>query len=77
MQSARVLSSNGCGPDTTVSGGRIVGVRGRERDRVNHGRLGPKGLHGAAPVVEVPSRCCSSTTCARRTSRRTPPRSPA
>jgi hypothetical protein len=26
MQSARVLSSNGCGPDTTVSGGRIVGV---------------------------------------------------
>ncbi|HEX5545055.1 MAG TPA: molybdopterin-dependent oxidoreductase, partial [Nitrospira sp.] len=26
--------------------GRIVGVRGREFDRVNHGRLGPKGLHG-------------------------------
>jgi anaerobic selenocysteine-containing dehydrogenase len=27
-----------------VAGGRIVGMRGRENDRVNHGRLGPKGL---------------------------------
>src|SRR5207253_10033900 len=26
--------------------GKIVGVRGRVVDRVNHGRLGPKGLHG-------------------------------
>ncbi|HJQ32513.1 MAG TPA: hypothetical protein VJ866_10045 [Pyrinomonadaceae bacterium] len=43
VQSACVLCSNGCGLDI---GGRIVGVRGREVDRVNHGRLGPKGLHG-------------------------------
>jgi anaerobic selenocysteine-containing dehydrogenase len=46
VQSACVLCSNGCGLDIAVSGGRIVGVRGREHDRVNHGRLGPKGLHG-------------------------------
>ena len=26
--------------------GRIVGVRRRASDRVNHGRLGPKGLYG-------------------------------
>ena len=24
----------------------MVGVRGRAEDRVNHGRLGPKGLYG-------------------------------
>ena len=29
-----------------VRDGRIVGVRGRGGDRVNHGRLGPKGLYG-------------------------------
>src|SRR4051794_37632211 len=27
----------------------MVGVRGREHDRVNHGRLGPKGLYGSTP----------------------------
>src|SRR3982750_1764425 len=32
--------------DIGVKNGRIVGVRGRDVDRVNHGRLGPKGLHG-------------------------------
>jgi ferredoxin-nitrate reductase len=46
VQSACVLCSNGCALDIGVRGGRIVGVRGREIDRVNHGRLGPKGLHG-------------------------------
>ncbi|MFL5809049.1 MAG: molybdopterin oxidoreductase family protein [Flavisolibacter sp.] len=46
VQSACVLCSNGCGMDIGVKNGRIVGVRGREVDRVNHGRLGPKGLHG-------------------------------
>ena len=46
IQSACVLCSNGCGIDIGVKDGRIVGVRGREVDRVNHGRLGPKGLHG-------------------------------
>jgi anaerobic selenocysteine-containing dehydrogenase len=46
VQSASVLHSNGDGLDIAVSGGRIVGVRGREIDRVNHGRLGPKDLFG-------------------------------
>src|SRR5207237_7193001 len=46
VQSACVLCSNGCGLDIGVRGGRIVGVRGRAQDRVNHGRLGPKGLYG-------------------------------
>jgi anaerobic selenocysteine-containing dehydrogenase len=46
VQSACVLCSNGCALDIGVKEGRIVGVRGREDDRVNRGRLGPKGLHG-------------------------------
>ncbi|AZM50214.1 hypothetical protein DMB38_34490 [Streptomyces sp. WAC 06738] len=29
-----------------VTDDRIVGVRGRAGDRINHGRLGPKGLYG-------------------------------
>jgi ferredoxin-nitrate reductase len=46
FQSACVLCSSGCGLDIAVHDGRIVGVRGRAADRVNHGRLGPKGLYG-------------------------------
>jgi ferredoxin-nitrate reductase len=46
VQSACVLCSNGCALDIAVVDGRIVGVRGREVDRINHGRLGPKGLYG-------------------------------
>jgi anaerobic selenocysteine-containing dehydrogenase len=46
VPSVCVLCSTGCGLDIGVSDGRIVGVRGRAGDRVNHGRLGPKGLHG-------------------------------
>jgi anaerobic selenocysteine-containing dehydrogenase len=46
VQSACVLCSNGCGMDIGVKDGRIVGVRGHAVDRVNHGRLGPKGLYG-------------------------------
>jgi anaerobic selenocysteine-containing dehydrogenase len=46
VQSACVLCSNGCGMDIAVAGDRIVGVRGRVEDRINHGRLGPKGLFG-------------------------------
>src|SRR5438270_9364457 len=46
VQSCCVLCSNGCALDVGVKGGRIVGVRGRAADRVNRGRLGPKGLHG-------------------------------
>ncbi|WP_028048254.1 molybdopterin oxidoreductase family protein [Cellulomonas sp. URHD0024] len=46
VQSASVLHSNGDGLDIAVRDGRIVGVRGRANDRVNHGRLGPKDLFG-------------------------------
>ena len=45
VPSVCVLCSTGCGLDVGVAGGTIVGVRGRATDRVNHGRLGPKGLH--------------------------------
>lgn len=48
VQSACVLCSNGCALDIGVTGGRIVGVRGRPLDRSNRGRLGPKGLYGWA-----------------------------
>jgi len=46
VPSVCLLCSYGCGLDIGVKDGRIVGVRGRESDRTNHGRLGPKGLHG-------------------------------
>ncbi len=46
VQSVCVLCSTGCAVDVGVRDGRIVGVRGRAVDRVNRGRLGPKGLHG-------------------------------
>jgi anaerobic selenocysteine-containing dehydrogenase len=46
VQSACVLCSHGCGVDVAVRDGQMVGVRGRANDRVNHGRLGPKGLFG-------------------------------
>src|ERR1700712_4170038 len=47
VQSACVLCSNGCACDIAVQDGRMVGVRGRGVDSVNHGRLGPKGLFGS------------------------------
>ena len=43
MQSACLLCSNGCGMDIAVKDGRMVGVRGRATDVVNHGRLGSQG----------------------------------
>jgi anaerobic selenocysteine-containing dehydrogenase len=46
VQSASLLHSNGDAMDIAVRDGRIVGVRGREVDRVNRGRLGPKDLFG-------------------------------
>ncbi|MVA76254.1 molybdopterin-dependent oxidoreductase [Auraticoccus sp. F435] len=46
VQSASVLHSNGDAMDIAVADGRIVGVRGRAVDRVNHGRLDPKDLYG-------------------------------
>src|SRR5688500_6251568 len=45
-QAASVLHSNGDAMDIAVAGGRIAGVRGREHDRVNRGRLDPKDLYG-------------------------------
>src|SRR4051812_22517303 len=48
VQSTCLLCSTGCALDVGVKDGRIVGVRGREVDRVNRGRLGPKGLLGWA-----------------------------
>jgi anaerobic selenocysteine-containing dehydrogenase len=45
-QSAAILHSNGDGLDIAVKDGRIVGVRGRPVDRVNHGRVDPKDLYG-------------------------------
>lgn len=41
-----MIYSNGCGLDIGVKDGKVVGVRGRATDRVNKGRLGPKGLNG-------------------------------
>ncbi|NUR87851.1 MAG: molybdopterin oxidoreductase family protein [Nonomuraea sp.] len=46
VPTASVLHSNGDAMDLAVRDGRIVGVRGRPGDRVNHGRLGPKDLYG-------------------------------
>jgi ferredoxin-nitrate reductase len=48
VQSTCVLCSTGCAVDIGVKNNRIVGIRGREADRVNKGRLGPKGLHAWA-----------------------------
>ncbi len=36
-------AQTGAGPDIAVKDGKIVGMRGRQFDRVNKGRLGPKG----------------------------------
>jgi anaerobic selenocysteine-containing dehydrogenase len=46
VQTASILHSNGDGLDIAVKDGRIVGVRGRAEDRVNHGRVDPKDLYG-------------------------------
>lgn len=46
VQSASILHSNGDAMDIAVKDERIVGVRGRAVDRVNHGRLDPKDLYG-------------------------------
>ena len=52
VRSACVLCSNGCGCDIAVKDGRMVGIRGRADDAVNHGRLGPKGLNASWQGVE-------------------------
>src|SRR3954469_1210873 len=56
VQSACTLCSNGCGADIAVKDGRMVGIRGRAVDTVNHGRLGPKGLFGSWQGMNSPDR---------------------
>ncbi|GHE75777.1 molybdopterin oxidoreductase [Amycolatopsis deserti] len=46
VPTAAVLHSNGDGLELAVKDGRLVGVRGRAGDRVNHGRVDPKDLYG-------------------------------
>src|SRR5829696_8724322 len=66
VQTASVLHSNGDGDEFGVGDGRIVGVRGRADDRVNHGRLGPKDLYGwqanASPDGSASTRAASSSS---------------
>src|SRR5215211_9416461 len=56
VQSACTLCSTGCGCQIAIKDGRMVGVRGRESDVVNHGRLGPKGLYGSWQPLNSPDR---------------------
>src|SRR4051812_21024358 len=56
VASACLLCSNGCGCEIAVKGGRMVGVRGRATDVVNHGRMGPKGLYGSTAWSRSPNR---------------------
>ncbi|MBM0259384.1 molybdopterin-dependent oxidoreductase, partial [Micromonospora sp. 4G55] len=46
VPTASILHSNGDAMDIAVRDGRIVGVRGRAGDRINHGRVDPKDLYG-------------------------------
>jgi ferredoxin-nitrate reductase len=46
VQSASTLHSNGDAFDLAVRDGHVVGVRGRSKDRVNHGRLDVKDIYG-------------------------------
>ncbi|RSS60519.1 nitrate reductase [Streptomyces sp. WAC07061] len=46
VQTASNLHSNGDAMELAVRNGRLVGVRGMARDRVNRGRLDPKDLYG-------------------------------
>jgi anaerobic selenocysteine-containing dehydrogenase len=46
VETASILHSNGDALEIAVRDGRMVGVRGIGRSRVNHGRLGPKDLYG-------------------------------
>jgi hypothetical protein len=65
--------SNGCGVDVGVKDGKVVGVRGRAVDRVNKGRLGPKGC---VPSLQQVGGAYADTrraecTAGRRSTRRT------
>ena len=79
--SSRTTSTAGCSrrrsctPTATrwtsrCKDGRIVGVRGRAGDRVNHGRLGPKDLYGwQAEQLARPARPARSSATGRRAGR--------
>ena len=56
VRSACTLRSKGCACDLAVKEGRLVGIRGRAADVVNHGRLGPKGLFGHWTWPDDPDR---------------------
>ena len=66
VQSAAVLHSNGDALDIAVKDGRMVGIRGRAVDRVNHGRLDVKDMFGwqangsrerlSSPMIRVDGR---------------------
>lgn len=70
VASACLLCSNGCGCDIAVRDGRMVGIRGRADDVVNHGRLGPKGLYGSTPWASSADRL--TTPLVRRQGRLVP-----
>ncbi|MDF5752802.1 hypothetical protein [Spongiactinospora sp. TRM90649] len=61
VPSASILHSNGDAMDIAVKDGRVVGVRGRAADRVNHGRLDPKDLYGWARTATCRG-CATGTT---------------
>jgi ferredoxin-nitrate reductase len=67
VPSASLLHSNGDAMDIAVRDGQIVGVRGREGDRVNRGRLGPKDLF-AWQANRSPDRLVSPSVAGRATS---------
>jgi anaerobic selenocysteine-containing dehydrogenase len=59
VRTASVLHSNGDGLDIAVKDERMVGVRGRANDRINHGRVDPKDLfawqaNGSADRLSTP-----------------------
>ena len=49
-QSASILDSNGDATDIAVKDGRIVGVRGRAADRINHGGWTRRTSSGGRPT---------------------------
>jgi hypothetical protein len=51
VPTASVLHSNGDGLDLAVKDGRIVGVRGRAGDRVNHGRVDRRTCSAGGPTT--------------------------
>ena len=61
VPSASTLHSNGDGFDHAVKDGRIVGIRGRAQDRINHGRLDVKDIYGWKAIGSPEARRTRST----------------